>query len=60
MAQGDDDGGSSRKRRRVDDRSRPELTKKELALCIRDSITSSFGIAASGIAQDVQGMPIVD
>lgn len=34
------------------------LTKKDLAQCIRECISSSFGVAASGLAQDVQGMTI--
>mmetsp|Transcript_29536 Transcript_29536/g.53413 ORF Transcript_29536/g.53413 Transcript_29536/m.53413 type:complete len:162 (-) Transcript_29536:69-554(-) len=46
--------GANRKRRRRDDDSGTGLTKKDLAKCIRDSVASSFGIAASGIAQDLQ------
>lgn len=45
------------RKRRQDDESLG-LTKKDLAHCIRECITSSFGIAASGMAQDVQGMQI--
>jgi hypothetical protein len=51
--------GANRKRRRQDDDSGTGLTKKDLAKCIRDSVASSFGIAASGIAQDIQGASIV-
>jgi RNase P/RNase MRP subunit POP5 len=52
-----DEGDSRNKRRRVEDDG-AELTKKDLAQCIRECISSSFGVAASGAAQDVQGMTI--
>lgn len=51
--------GSHKRRRDEDDSSSAGLTKKDLSQSIRDSISSSFGIAASGIAQDVQGMSVV-
>ena len=48
-------GGEPKARRQDDDGGGTGLTKKDLAKCIRDSIASSFGIAASGMAQDIQG-----
>lgn len=52
-----DDEGESRERRRVEDVG-AGLTKKDLAQCLRESISSSFGVAASGVAQDLQGLAI--
>jgi hypothetical protein len=52
-----DDEGKSRKRQRVEDVG-AGLSKKDLAQCIRETISSSFGVAASGVAQDLQGMTI--
>lgn len=50
------DEGDIRKRR-VEDVG-AGLSKKYLTQCIRESISSAFGVAASGVAQDLQGMTI--
>ena len=52
-----DNEGNSRKRRRVEDVG-AGLSKKDLSQCIREIITSSFGVAASGVSQYLQGMTI--
>jgi hypothetical protein len=52
-----DEDDSRNKGRRVEEDG-AGLTKKDLAQCIRECISSSFGVAACGAAQDVQGMTI--